>query len=110
MNSSQSSSGLDRSIHARQRNAWQLWKGPSIAWLALIVLFAANLICAYLPLGADNLTLSLVITALMVAVLSTFLMGLRDATSLIRLVAGAGLFWTSLMFILTFCDFLSRRY
>jgi caa(3)-type oxidase subunit IV len=109
MSSGPASSPANRSDQARQRDAWHLWKGPGIAWVALIALFAANLICAYLPLGGGNLALSLVIAALMVAVLSTFLMGLRNSTSLIRLVAGAGLFWTSLMFIFTFCDFLSRR-
>jgi cytochrome c oxidase subunit 4 len=89
-----------------RRSAWQLWK----AWLALIVLSAANFFLAYLPLGAGNLALSLAIAALMIAVLSTFLMGLRNSRALIRIVAGAGLFWTSLMFVLTFCDFLSRHY
>jgi caa(3)-type oxidase subunit IV len=110
MSSGQSSSASDSNDQARQRNSWHLWKGPGVAWLGLIALLAANLICAYLPLGHGNLALSLGIAALMVAVLSTFLMWLRDSTALIRLVAGAGLFWTSLMFIFTFCDFLSRRY
>jgi caa(3)-type oxidase subunit IV len=93
-----------------RRSAWQLWKGPSVAWLALIALFAANLSLAYLPLSSGNLAPSLAIAALMIAVLSTFLMGLRNSNALIRIVAGAGLFWTSLMFLLTFCDFLSRHY
>jgi cytochrome c oxidase subunit IV len=110
VNDFRSPPSTDHSARAAHGNAWQLWKGPSVAWLALIALFAVNLVCAYVPLGAGNLLLSLVIAALMIAVLSTFLMGLRDSTSLIRLLAGAGLFWTSLMFILTFCDFLSRRY
>ncbi len=91
-----------------RESRWRLWKGPSIAWGTLVVLFAANLVFAYLPLG--NLALSLAIAGLMIAVLSTFLMDLRNAEALTRMVAGAGLFWTSLMFVLTFCDFLSRHY
>jgi len=109
MSRGQLASPSGRADQERERNAWALWKGPGVAWLALIGLFAANLISAYVPLGAGNLILSLAIAAVMVVVLSTFLMGLRNSSALIRLVAGAGLFWTSLMFILTFCDFLSRR-
>jgi cytochrome c oxidase subunit IV len=107
---SQSSFTPTRDYQEWRQSAWQLWKGPSIAWLVLIALFAANFFLAYLPLGAGNLALSLAIAALMVAVLTSFLMGLRNSKALIRIVAGAGLFWTSLMFVLTFCDFLSRHY
>lgn len=90
--------------------AWRLWKAPSIAWLALIVLFAANLFFAYLPLGAGNVALSLLIAAMMIAILVTFLMDLQNSKILTRIVAGTGLFWTILMFALTFCDYLSRHY
>jgi caa(3)-type oxidase subunit IV len=93
-----------------RESAWRLWKGPSVAWAALFVLFAANLLFAYLPLSRGHLAVSLGIAGLMIAVLSTFLMDLRNARALTRIVAGAGLFWTSLMFVLTFCDFLSRHY
>jgi cytochrome c oxidase subunit 4 len=110
VNDSQSSPTPTLDYQEWRQSAWQLWKAPSVAWLALVALFAANFFLAYLPLGAGNLALSLAVAALMIAVLSTLLMGLRNSRALIRLVAGAGLFWTSLMFALTFCDFLSRHY
>ena len=97
----------------RQRNsalAWRLWKGPGLIWLALLVLFAVSLGSAYVPLGTGNLAINLLIAAIMIALLVTFLMDLRNARTMIRIVAAAGLFWTILMFALTFNDYLSRSY
>ena len=87
-----------------------LWQGPAIAWLVLLVLFAGNLGSAYLALGAGNVAVNLLIAAIMIVVLTTFLMDLRHATVLTRIVAAAGLFWVVLMFALTFSDYLSRHY
>jgi cytochrome c oxidase subunit IV len=89
---------------------WRLWKAPAIAWLALIILFAITLGSAYVPLGAGNIAVNLVIAALMVGVLVIFLMDLQNAAVLTRIVALSGIFWTVLMFTLTFNDYLSRHY
>jgi cytochrome c oxidase subunit 4 len=90
--------------------AWRLWKAPAIAWLVLIVLFAITLGSAYLPLGPANIVINLVIAAFMIGVLVVFLMDLQNATILIRIIAVSGIFWTVLMFTLTFNDYLSRHY
>lgn len=98
---------------SRQRDAkfsWRLWKGPAVAWLALIALFALSLGSAYLPLGVGNIAVNLAIAAVMVGLLVTFLMDLQNAKALTRIVAAAGLFWTIFMFVLTFNDYLSRHY
>jgi caa(3)-type oxidase subunit IV len=95
---------------AHRQRTRALWKGPAIAWLALLALFAGTLGLAYLPLGAGNVAVNLFIAALMIAVLATFLMDLRHATILTLIVAAAGLFWAVLMFALTFSDYLSRHY
>ncbi len=87
-----------------------LWLGPGVAWLALLVLFAASLGSAYLPLGTGNVAINLAIAAVMLAVLATFLMDLRNSVALVRIVAAAGLFWIVIMFALTFSDFLTRHY
>jgi cytochrome c oxidase subunit IV len=86
-----------------------LWRGPVLAWIVLIVLAAISLGSAYLPLGTGNVTVSLVIAAIMAIVLAIFLMDLQNAKKLIRIVAVAGVFWTIFMFTLTFSDYLSRR-
>jgi caa(3)-type oxidase subunit IV len=92
------------------RQIWQLCKGPAMAWLALVVLFAASAGSAYLSLGSENIAINLLIAVAMVVVLATFLMDLRNATTLLRIIAVSGLFWTTIMFALTFNDYLSRHY
>lgn len=94
----------------RELPAWWLWKGPGLVWLALVVLFAVSLGSAYLPLGDGNIAANLLIAAVMIVLLVTFLMDLRRAQTIMRIVAAAGLFWLILMFSLTFNDYLSRYY
>jgi cytochrome c oxidase subunit IV len=90
------------------RRQQSLWQGPALAWGVLILLFLLNLGSAYIPLGAGNVALNLVIAAAMAIVLAVFLMDLRNSTILVRVVAVTGLFWTMIMFSLTFSDYLSR--
>lgn len=70
----------------------------------------ASLGSAYLPLGSGNIVVNLLIAAIMIGILMTFLMDLKNSSALIRVVASAGLFWAVLMFVLTFNDYLSRHY
>jgi cytochrome c oxidase subunit 4 len=88
----------------------RLWIGPLEAWGVLVILFAATLGSAYLPLGTGNVAINLAIGAAMVAVLATFLMDLRYSTALIRIIAAAGGLWIIIMFSLIFVDYLSRSY
>ncbi|MBO0716712.1 MAG: Caa(3)-type oxidase subunit IV [Rhizobiales bacterium] len=90
--------------------SWWLWQVPALVWLVLLVLFGASFASAYLPLGAGNIAVNLLIAAIMIAFLVIFLMDLKGATALIRVVAAAGLLWLTLMFALTFSDYLSRYY
>jgi cytochrome c oxidase subunit IV len=88
----------------------RLWNGPLLVWLALIALFAVTIVSAYLPLGAFNVALNLLIAAVMIVLLVTFLMDLRRSSTLLHLLAGAGLFWSLFMFALTFADYATRHY
>jgi cytochrome c oxidase subunit IV len=90
--------------------SWWLWQGPGLIWLALVVLFGSSLGSAYLPLGTGNITVNLLIAAIMIVLLVSFLMDLKSAKALIRVVAAAGLLWLILMFTLTFNDYLTRYY
>ncbi|MBR0797404.1 hypothetical protein JQ615_18615 [Bradyrhizobium jicamae] len=67
-----------------------------------------GLAASYLPLGAGNFALGLVVAVVMAVALAVFLMDLRNATTLVRIVAMAGLFRRIFMFALTFSDYLSR--
>jgi cytochrome c oxidase subunit 4 len=94
----------------RQPESWRLWKGPAVIWGGLIVLFAITTASAFLPLGAFNTALNLVIAAVMILLLVTFLMDLRRSSTLLHLFAGAGLFWSIFLFALTFADYATRHY
>lgn len=93
-----------------QRLAWYLWQGPGLIFVALIIFGAISFGTAYIHLGTGNIAVNLLIAAIMVGLLVTFLMDLRNATALVRVVAAAGLFWLIFMFALTFSDYLSRYY
>ena len=95
-------------MNGTSRSRASLWRGPLLAWVVLLVLAAINLGSAYIPLGAGNVTLNLLIAAIMAIVLAIFLMDLQNAKTLIRVVAVTGLFWMIFMFALTFSDYLSR--
>ena len=95
-------------MNGTSRSRASLWRGPLLAWVVLLVLAAINLGSAYIPLGAGNVTLNLLIAAIMAIVLAIFLMDLQNAKTLIRVVAVTGLFWMLFMFALTFSDYLSR--
>lgn len=97
---------LERSLQPTQR---QLWQGPIIVWLVLGVILAGSAVSAFYPLGALNPTINLVLAALMLLILATFLMDLKSASPVVRLVAASGLFWVIFLFTMTFTDYLSRR-
>lgn len=93
----------------RPPNFRRLAGGPLLVWVILLVMLGVSAGSAYLPLGSLNPTLNLLIAAAMLFVLATFLMELKDASALLRLIAAAGLFWVIFLFALTFTDYLSRR-
>jgi len=93
-----------------RNDAFRLWKGPLLVWVALLTFLAVTTASAYLPLGAFNTALNLFIAAVMIVLLVTFLMDLRRSSTLLHLLAGAGLFWSFFMFALTFADYATRYY
>ena len=93
----------------RSRSRHEIWLEPLLVWLLLLAILAASAWSAFLPLGAFTPTVNLLLAAFMLLVLVMFLMDLRNAKSVVRLVAAAGLFWVIFLFALTFTDYLSRR-
>jgi cytochrome c oxidase subunit 4 len=87
----------------------ELWLGPALVWLLLLAILAASAWSAFLPLGTFNPTINLSFSAAMLLILAAYLMDLRSASPILRMVATAGLFWVIFLFTLTFTDYLSRR-
>ncbi len=92
----------------RVPSLWDLAKGPLAVWAVLLVLLAISAGSAYMPLGRFNAAVNLLIAAVMILLLATFLMNLRWSNALVRIIAASGLLWLAFMFILTFTDYFSR--
>ena len=86
----------------------RLLRGPALIWLVLLMLLAVMCGTSFLSLGAYTTPLILLIAAIMIGTLATFLMDLRWSSTLRRLAASAGLLWLVFMFLLTFSDYFSR--
>jgi cytochrome c oxidase subunit 4 len=82
---------------------------PGLVWLALLVLLAATVSSAYVPLGAFNSVINMIIAAIKVSLVLIFFMKLRSSSPLVRLAAGAGIFWLMFMFALTGADYFTRQ-
>jgi cytochrome c oxidase subunit 4 len=82
---------------------------PGLVWFALLVLLAATVSSAYVPLGAFNSVINMIIAAIKVSLVLIFFMKLRSSSALVRLAAGAGLFWLMFMFALTATDYFTRQ-
>jgi cytochrome c oxidase subunit IV len=84
------------------------WFGPVIVWLLLLGLLAVSCASAFVPMDALNTAVNLAIAAVMLLLLSSFLMDLMNMNALPRLAAASGLLWIIFLFTLTFADYWSR--
>jgi cytochrome c oxidase subunit 4 len=91
-----------------ERSPERLWWPEAGIWLALLALLGISLGSAYLRLGLGNAAANYGIATLKALLVAIVFMHLRSAGALIRLVAGAGLFWLVVFFALTFSDVLTR--
>lgn len=87
----------------------QLWRTPLIIWAALLLLLAATVGSAFVPLGPFNAIINIVIAAGKTGLVLLFFMKLKSSSGLLRLAALAGVFWLSFMFVLTASDYLTRQ-
>lgn len=74
----------------------------------LMVLLAATIGTAYLPLGGWGLAVALAIAGAKAGLVLAFFMGLSERSGLVRLFAASGAYWLALLFLLTFLDILTR--
>lgn len=85
-----------------------------IVWVPLCTLglllaaVATTLVYAYLPGAPLKPAVGVAIAAFKIVLIAIFFMRLKQASVLVRLTAGAGLAWASLLFIIGFCDYLAR--
>jgi cytochrome c oxidase subunit IV len=77
-------------------------------YVALICLLALTATAALLPTGWWSTPLSLLVACVKIVLIAGYFMNLRNQTGLVRIFAGAGLFWLLIMIVLTSSDYFSR--
>lgn len=78
------------------------------AWLGLLVLLAATLGLAFVPLGSGNIVVALAVAMAKAVIVLLVFMKLMRGPSLTWLFAGAGLFWLMLLIGLSATDYATR--
>jgi cytochrome c oxidase subunit 4 len=90
-----------------RRAAAFLWP-EALIWAALLVLFLSSWWVAYEPIGVWKTVASMTISVAKTLLVATFFMHLIRSEGLIRLAAAGGLLWLSVLFTLTWSDYLTR--
>ena len=75
---------------------------------ALLALTITTVAVSKLDLGAFNVIAAISIAVIKATLVALFFMDVRHATSLTRLVVGAGLFWLAILLLLVLTDYASR--
>ncbi|ABE64800.1 Caa(3)-type oxidase, subunit IV (plasmid) [Nitrobacter hamburgensis X14] len=88
---------------------YAIWRKNGLVWLALLVLLGLTFGAARLPLGDFNVVIALAIAGIKVTLVIVIFMGLGNSPSLIRLAAAAGVFWLTILFVLTLTDVIASR-
>ena len=81
------------------------------AWIsaALLGLLALTIGAAYIPMGALNTPIALLISAGKATLILLFFMHLKRGPGIVRLYALAGFFWLGILIALAMNDFYTRR-
>jgi len=84
--------------------------GPTfVAFFFIVTLAALALFVGFSDgLGPWKLTANLAIACVQAGILAFYLMDLRQADKVTWLIAASGVFWTSLFFLFTLTDYLTR--
>jgi cytochrome c oxidase subunit 4 len=77
-------------------------------WLALLALLALTVFMAFLPLGTFRIPVAYAIGTAKAALVLWFFMEMRREGGIVRLAAGAGFVWISVLLILSAADVLTR--
>jgi cytochrome c oxidase subunit 4 len=79
-------------------------------WAVLLVLLAATVGLAYLPLGTMHVVGAVGIAFAKAILIVLFFMHVKYKQKLVTVFVCAGLFWLAIMFTLTLGDYMTRRW
>jgi cytochrome c oxidase subunit 4 len=80
-----------------------------LVWSALMLLLAATTATSFVPLGAANAVLNILIAVAKTALVILYFMRLRHSIALLRLFAIVGLITLGFLFALSGADFIARN-
>lgn len=83
-------------------------KKYTIVFVVLLLLLVITYVLAHIDLGRFNIATSLFIAAIKASLVLLYFMHLRSSVGILRVAAGVGAFWLSIMVFLTMTDYLSR--
>jgi len=75
---------------------------------ALLALTITTVAVSKLDLGEFNFVAAMTIAVVKAALVVLFFMDVRRATSLTKLIVGAGLFWMAILLVFVLSDYVSR--
>jgi cytochrome c oxidase subunit 4 len=79
-------------------------------WAALLVLLAATIILAYVPLGPLHVVVSVGIALAKAILIVLFFMHVKYNQRLITVFVCAGFFWLAILFTLALADYMTRSW
>jgi cytochrome c oxidase subunit IV len=85
-------------------------KSYVLVYIALLILLALTIVADQFALGLFNTVIAISIAAIKMLLIMLFFMHVRSSGRLTWIVAGAGLFWLSILFGLTLTDLLTRSW
>lgn len=86
------------------------WLRLLLVWCGMLLLLGASVgVAIVFPgIGIWHSAINLLVAAALVLLVMSFYMHLESSDGLIRMVAGVGFFWISLLFIFALADYFSR--
>lgn len=92
-----------------ERASNNVWFGPVLVWIALLVLLGVNVALAHLPASSPRAFANLVLAAVQAMLMFVVFMRLNRSSALVRLTAGAAFFWMIFLFTMSGADFFTRQ-
>ncbi len=77
-------------------------------FISLVMLLLLTVAAGEIDLGWLNLPIALLIATFKASLILAFFMHLYNSSSLVRLIAFAGLYWLAILMGLALCDYLAR--
>jgi cytochrome c oxidase subunit 4 len=86
------------------------WLRLLFAWILMLVALGISVgVAVVFPgIGIWHSTINLLLAVVLVLLVMSFYMHLSTSEPLLRLIAGTGFFWISLLFIFALADYFSR--